>query len=558
MPRLTKILQYSVTSLAFLLLAYSIASTQIYFVKATDTGLASRMPMTFWFGLAVLGLVWFVCKKSSRGLAVALALTIGYLFVAPAVIRVPVWLSNSYYPFGESALINSSGHLVDYPSTTLNSYHYWPSFLYFSSVFVQITGIPDSIIMKYFPLLIMALFGVLVFLILRVKLKASYAIFGAAWLVSSFWLRQQYFGPPAFGYVFFLLNLLLLSKLFFTETTKKKELAALFFISFIVVTLTHVLSAFMSIAALVALYLSHRLAHRRASNVVATLTLSSIAAFLSYNMFSAPGFFNLASLTFYRIFSFNLELGIFKEPSRVSGSAAQVLNYRSTLAMMLVCGAIAVIPMLLLLKNRLSRKRLSISGYDIFWMIFLLFLGLFAVGAEYGAHEAYQRAFMFGLVPLSYFCVSLLSRKPKVLIVALSILFFLNIPAQYGADSYTLARNPQLSGSKFVAIYTPQNITCFYDFSLEIRYYNPQKQIKFLILASLPFTDVPNASTVNKVLNEADYMIVSDQEINFYYYFLKQSPLDQARAIAALNSLNRLYDASSFQLLRRANETSVP
>lgn len=554
MLSLTKTLQYSTGFLAFLLLAYSVVSTQIYSVEPADLGLASRMPLAFWGGLAVLCLVWFVWRESNRGLAVALALTVGYLFVAPAIIRVPVWLSNSYYPFGESALINSSGHLVDYSSTTLNSYHYWPLFLYFSSAFVQITGIPDSVIMKFFPMLIMGLFAVLAYLILKVKLRASYAIFGAAWVVASFWLRQQYFGPPAFGYVFFLLNLLILSRLFFTETTRKKTLAALFLVSFIVATLTHVLSAFMSIAALVALYLSHQLTHRRSSTVVATLTLSSIAVFLSYNMYSAPGFFKLASLTFYRIFSFSIELGIFKESSRIGGSAAQVLNYRSTLAIMLVCGGIAVLSLLLLLKNRFSGRRLPISGHDFFWMVFLFILGAFAVSAEYGAHEAYQRAFMFGLVPLSYFCVSLLSRKPKIMIIALSLLLFLNIPAQYGADSYTLARSPLLSGSEFFAVYTPQKTTCFYDFSLEIRYYNPQKQLKFLVLGSLPYTEIPNASAVYKVLMEADYVIVSDTQNNFYYYFLRQNPLDQVD----LNRFNRLYDSGSFQLLRSANETSTP
>jgi len=554
LPGTKRMFQYSAICLTFLLLVYSVASTQINYVKTTDLGLTSRMPLTFWVGLAFLGLVWFVCKESKHGLIVALALTIGYLFVAPVIIRIPIWLSNSYYPFGESSLINSSGHLVDYPSTTLNSYHYWPLFLYFSSEFVQITGIPDSIIMKYFPLLIISLFSVLTYLILRMKMKSVYAIFGAAWLVSSFWLRQQYFGPPAFGYVFFLLNLLILSYLFFTETTKKPALAALFLVSFIIVTLTHVLSAFMSIVALVALYFAYRLTHKQSPTAVTTLCFFSIAIFLSYNMFSAPAFFNLSSRTFYNIFSLNIELGIFKEPSRVTGSAAQVLNYRSTLAVMLISGSIAVLSLLLLLKNRFSRKRLAVSSYNVFWTTFLALLGLFAVTVEYGPHEAYQRAFMFGLVPFSYFCVSLLSRKPKILPVVLCLLLFLNIPAQYGADSYTLARKPLLAGSEFFATHTLQNITCFYDFSLEIRYYDPLKEVKFLVLATLPFTKVPNASSVNEVLNEADYVIISDTQNNYYYYFLGQNPLDQVD----LNRFNRLYDAASFQLFRRANITSSP
>lgn len=410
-PAKRKALQYSVISLSVLLLAYSIVFTQIYYVKPTDLGLANRLPITFWVGLAILGLVFFVCKGSKKGMMVALVLTIGYLFVAPAIIRIPVWLSNSYYPFGEISLINSSGHLVDYPSTTLNSYHSWPLFLYFSNEFVQITGIPDSVILKYFPLLIISLFGILTYSILRIKMKATYAIFGAAWLVSSFWLRQEYFGPPAFGYIFFLFNILILSYLFFTDTSKKTTLAALFLVSFTAATLTHVLSAFMSIIALVSLYLAYRLTRKQTPAAVTTLCLFSITLFLAYNMFSAPAFFNLASRTFYNIFSLKLELGIFKESSRVSGSAAQVLNYRSTLAVMLINGSVAVLSILALLKDRFSRKHLPISNYNALWIVFLAFLGIFAVSVQYGPHEAYQRAFMFGLVPFAYLCISLLSKN---------------------------------------------------------------------------------------------------------------------------------------------------
>ena len=544
-------ISYFAIGLAAFLLVYNIVFVRIYSVAPTDLGLAGRLPMSFWIGLAIVGVVWFTGLKSIRVLAIALALTVAYLFVAPAMIRVPVWLSNSYYPFGESVLMNSSGHLVDYPSTTLNSYHYWPLFLYFASEFLQITGIPHYVILKYFPLLIISMYVLLVFLILRVKLKATYAIFGAGLFSASFWLRQQYFGPPGIGYIFFLLGVLIVSHLFFVEKAKKTTLAALFILVFIIVTSTHVLSSFMLIAVLVSLYLARRLTHEHALTAMSPLFVFCTTFFLSYNMFLAPTFFNLTSRTYYRILSLSKELGLFKEPSRVAGSAAQVLNYRCTLGIMLIGVAVALVGMLLTLRKGFSRKRLSMDGYSLFWAILSMLLIAFAVSAEYGPHEAYQRAFMFGLVPLSYFCVIALSKKPKLFPLVILVLLFLNIPAQYGADSYTLTRNSKLSGAAFFANYTPQDITCFYDFSLEIRYYNPLKQVKFLIVASLPFTSVPNASSVNQVLSKADYVIVSDKQNNYYYYFLSQNPLDQVN----MNQFNRLYDNSAFLLLQQSNKT---
>jgi hypothetical protein len=218
---------------------------------------------------------------------------------------------------------------------------------------------------------------------------------------------------------------------------------------------------------------------------------------------------------------------------------------------MLIGVVIASVGILLILKKQFSRQHLSVGKYALFWMILSIFLAVFAVTAEYGPHEAYQRAFMCGLIPISYFCVVALSRKPKLFPLIILILLFLNIPAQYGADSYTLTRNAELSGAAFVAYNTPQNITCFYEFSLEIRYYNPLKRVEFLIVASLPFTSIPDASSINQVFNKADYVIISSKQNNYYYYFLNQNPLDQV----SLDHFNRLYDNSAFLLLRQSNKT---
>lgn len=534
------------------MLVYSLIFVRIYSVAPTDLGLVSRLPMFFWIGLGFVGVVWFTGLKSTRVLAIALALTVAYLYVAPAVIRVPVWLSNSYYPFGESVLLNSSGHLVDYPSTTLNSYHYWPLFLYFASEFMQITGIPQYAILKYFPLLIISMYVLLVFLILRVKLKATYSILGAGLFTASFWLRQQYFGPPGFGYIFFLLGVLIISHLFFVEKARKTTLAALFILVFIVATATHALSSFMLILVLGSLYLAHRLTREHAPTVIPQLLGFSATFFLFYSMFLTPAFFNLVSRTYYNILSLGEEFSLFKEPSRISGSSAQVLNYRCTIGIMFICASIALVGVLLTLRNKSSRKHLSMDSYPLSLAILSMLLIAFAFFAEYGPHEAYQRAFMFGLIPLSYFCAIALSKKPKLFSLVILIVLFLNIPAQYGADSYTLVRNSELSGAAFFANHTPQKTTCLYDFSLEIRYYDPMKQVDFLTLTTLPFTSVPNASQVNQAFSEADYVIFSDKENNYYYYFLSQNPLDQAN----INLFNRLYDNSAFILLRQSNKTS--
>ena len=180
------VFRYFLICLSLGLLVFSIVTTRLYSVDPTGLGLATSLPLAFWIGLGTLGLLWFVGAKKNWVLVVALVLTVGYLFVAPAIIREPVWLSNSYYPYGESALVNSSGHFVERAGQTLNSYHHWPFFIYFSSVFTQLTGISTTPLLKYFPLFIISLCGLLVYLILKMKLSVSQAILGAGIFFASF------------------------------------------------------------------------------------------------------------------------------------------------------------------------------------------------------------------------------------------------------------------------------------------------------------------------------------------------------------------------------------
>jgi len=546
-------ISYLSIGLAIFLLIFNIFFIRISAVEPTDLGLAGKLPLSFWIGLAFVGVIWLTGKSSIRVLTVAMALTVTYLFVIPAIVRIPVWLSNSYYPFGESIQIISSGHLIDRPYKTFNSYYYWPSFLYFSSEFLQITGIPPFFVLKVFPLFHILIYTLLVFSILRIKFKSIEAIYGVGLFLASFWVRQQYFGPPGMGYIFFLLGLLVISNLFFKKNTENNKFAliAIFLLIFIVTTFTHVLSSFMLIVVLVAFYITQLIARHQSLVKVPTLLFFSTVFFMFYNLFSATTFFNFAIKTYYTVFSFERELGIFKEPSRIAGSAAQILNYRSTIAIVLTVVVIALVGMLLILKKQFSSPNSFADKYSLLWLMLSLFLAIFAF-TEYGPHEAYQRAFMFGLISLCYFCVIALSKKPKLFSGILLILIFLNIPAQYGADSYTLNNDIDLSGAAFVAYKTPQNITCYYEFTLEIRYYNPLKQITFLKVATLPFTSVPNASYISQVFDRADYVIVSRKQNDYYYYFLNQNPLNQ---VSLEPYYNRLYDNSGFSLFTQANNT---
>lgn len=534
------------------MLVFSVSSTHLYSVSRYSLGLAGSLPVAFWIGLGSLSLLWFFGTKKNWVLASALILTIAYLFFAPAVIRDPVWLSNSYYPFGESSLINTSGHLVNRVGETLNSYHNWPLFIYFSSVFTQLSGVSVTPLLKFFPVFIISACAFITFLILRIRVTVPQALLGAGVLVVSFWFRQQYFGPPGFGYVFFLLGLLVVLKYLFSNDTKNTVLAGLFLLVFVATAFTHFLSTVMLLTFMAVLFISQLILRSQARRKVGILFLLTGVVFLAYNLLFTPVFFSYLINQLSSLVSF--QGGLVKESARIVGSEAQVFNYRSTLGIVALNIILSAAAVLLILRNKASRGRYLHDPFTLLMIIFLVFLGIFAVFFQYGPHEGYQRALMFALLPVSYLCALTVTKKPKLLVIGIVCLLFLNIPAQYGADSYTLQTKTDLEGAQFIALNAPDNSVVLYDFSLLQRYFEPAKNQSFGVLESLPFTFIPNSTDVLAAASACDYVVVSTTSDNYYYYFTQHTPISDV-----LNSGNdslgfdRVYDSGGFVVLSGKN-----
>jgi hypothetical protein len=541
---------------AVVLLVYTVASTSVYSIPPTELGLVSELPLAYWVGLVVLGCLWYACLKgSSRYRAGTLALTVSYLFIAPAIVKVPVWISESYYPYGESLLITSHGHLVVRDYAPFVSYQDWPVFLYLASSVKLVTGLPDSIILRFFPLLTISMYGMLTFLVLRLTLKSSFATFGAGLLLSSFFLRQQYFGPQGLAYVFFLLIVLITCRLTLDSEAKKGTLVALYLLMFPIITLTHALTSFMVLIVVVALYLGHVILKRKPPSIVAKLIVFSSVFLSAYNMFVAPGFLNLSVEKTSEFFGEIWEAGIWREGSRIPGSAAQRMSYLTSWSIVLLTGLIAVVCVCYLLYCIRARKQVDSAVFSAFSVTWLGLAVLFALTTVYGSNEAYQRAFMFGLLPLTYLCVRLLSKRPRILLLVLCILLFLNIPAQYGSDTYRLATDGVMTGTGFFVRSTAQNITCLYSFYPHIRYFDPLKYVEFLAIpGTLPFTSVPSAAAVQGTVSRAEYVIRSSLQHNYYMYFLRQDPFESV----SFSTFTRVYDDESFCVFRHAEEASLP
>lgn len=543
---------------AVLLFCYSVATTSVLWVEPTDLGLGGKLPVAFWIGLATTCALWYIGRGKHFFLIVALLLTASYLYVAPAIIRVPPWISNSYYPYGESLLINETGHLTDRASRLLVSYLDWPIFLYFASSLKLVTGLPDFFIVKFFPLFAIASYALFATLILRTKLRFSYAIFGGALLLGTFFIRQHYFGPQGFAYIYFLMSLLITSWLFFTESGHRNVLTSLLLILLVVTTLTHPLTSLMLLIVMVSTYFTCRFITKKTSTLVFTFCLVSLLLWLAYNAYFAVGFFDLTAENFINILFGERSLNIYSETSRLIGSRAMLYNFLGSWSIVILGSAIAGFSALLILKRTLRKRKTPGLDYSFFMALLLITLAFFSFSVEYGEVEAYQRAFMFGLVPLSYLCVDLLGRKDRLLVVLLAAVVFLNIPAQYGSDTYRLATDSTLEGAAFFAEHSPERMYLIAKLTLYIRYYDPLKQIVVPSLGiRFPYTSLPDSSSVNKAfldaLKETDYIVLSGLEENSYLFYLGANPFER---INFEDQCNRVYDNSRYWVFKPANATS--
>jgi hypothetical protein len=551
----SSVYSYVLILVATLLLIYSVATTSVLWVEPTDLGLGGKLPVAYWIGLAVTCALWYIGKGKRFLLVVALLLTASYLYVAPAIIRVPPWISNSYYPYGESLLINETGHLTDRPSRLLVSYLDWPIFLYFASSLKLVTGLPDFVIVKFFPLFAIASYVLFATLILRTRLRFSYALFGGAWLLGSFFIRQHYFGPQGFAYIHFLMSLLIVSWLFFSESGHKNALTSLLLFLLAVTTLTHPLTSLMLLIVMISVYLTRRFIAKKPTALIFTLCLISMLLWLAYNAYFAVGFFDLTAENFINILFGERSLNIYSETSRLIGSRAMLYNFLGSWGIVILGSGIAALSALLILRRTLRRREDTGLDYSVFISLLLIMLAVFSFSVEYGEVEAYQRAFMFGLVPLSYLCVDLLSRKKGLLVVLLAAMIFLNIPAQYGSDTYRLATDSTLEGAAFFAEHSPHNVNLIARLTLYIRYHDPVKQIEVPSLGmSYPYTSLPNSSSVNKAfldaLAETDYVVLSELEKNSYLFYLGSDPLER---INFEDRCNRVYDNSRYWVFKPAD-----
>jgi hypothetical protein len=531
--------------IAAVLAVYTALITQVSYLDASDWGLLSRLPWSYWLGVGVVGTVILISLRSSRSLNmrlsfVILVMIIVYTNFLPAIIEKPIGLSGmSLWPSSQANLVIASGHIAVGHPTLLLDYTNWPFFTIFTSIFMLITGSPLSLILKWFPLFTVAFWGLMVFLILKKFMRPEYALIGVSVFICGSWTRQEYFGPQSIAMSLFLVFIYLITKTTdYGFGTRNKQFLLLAFVTFFAIVISHELTSFSLLLIMLTAYLimnifTKNTARKTKSNLVFCLLCGAV--FLSYTVFVTPAFLRDR---FGKVLS-SLGTSPAQQFSRLPGSQFQQLTNASTYALVLAFASVSAISLLFMFrKKKLPTIQLA------FWtgLICALFVVAFIPYGEEGPF----RAFLYALPFLSLFCVYILKSKPLLLGCFLLVILVVNIPAVNGSDSYRLVTNPEMQGSNYCAEYLPSGSTVFGQIGTYVRYFDPLKDLQFISPGTAPFLSY-NPSSIEAGLGKTNFIVVSRNQQNYYEYYVGRNPFEGIDLTGNI-SLSRacIYDDGNF------------
>ena len=526
-------------------------STSITSYNPADWGLLLRLPLTFWIGLILLSILLYFGRKSERKVAIIGILIFFFLFVIPVLVleNKAEWLSISYLRAEQVNYILSEQHIqfssID-PWELIN----WPGFFFISAFVSAATGLSTIFLAEIFPIFVLALIGILSYAILRLRFSSVLSCLGSLWVIASFYTGQEYFSPQATVYIFFLAVLLLVGRIFFTKS-RNNALTICVIILFAASVTTHLLTSFLIMAGVIAVYLAGKIFLRKVRlpsffSVIMCVFLISVFFFYQTIIINRT-FIEITNSLYRQLFGQDSHIsqvaGI--SQSRVIGSTAYNLEIIGTYAITIIAVVIALIAFIIFFYGLLKHK--EDPKLDVFWIAWIVIAGVLGLSISYGG-EGIARAFMFMLLPTCYFAIKYLRKKPRLIVVAIIILVFLHFPASYASDNYIYVPSSELKGAQALA-YTPSDAVIFYEYVAPLPYSINQTRHIVNIQLLLGFYSFPNSTLVDSVLSEAQFVVISSLEENAYKYFFGANVLESHNYY---QNQSRLYDNGEFTIFYRS------
>lgn len=435
----TRIIGSILTIVAFLLWLSSIYQAKLAIRQGIgNLGLASILPTTFFVSVSLLTVSFFVTLKSGKQDQILLFFqTITLIFIlsfTPAIIENTARFITTYSNYRSVDYISQNKHI----DPSAQWIHNWPSFSIAYSALMQITALPEQMLLSIYPTFFnIALFFPL-FIFFHLILDDEKLRWVSIWtFYIANWVGQDYFSMQSLGFFTFVLILFVLFKLMNSRVRTRHWCVTLILFFSLVVT-SHMLS---SLAVLAVIFVFFASKYFRKPVFVALFvfifaswTTYGAATYLQWNL---PRFMAEA-LNFELIFQANVA-------ARVAGSVARImvtqirLIFSALIVIFAFCG-------LVLTWNRGKMGDVEKKILFIFLGVFLL-LGFSAYGGE-----LFMRIFLFSLVPSSYFISKGLNLKTFFCLFAIFLIIVappLYMIAHHGNETLDYVPPSEIRGVEF-------------------------------------------------------------------------------------------------------------
>ena len=479
-------------------------------VQASDPlGLMSKMPLTYWAGLAMLVVASILAfldnELKSEAIHMLLLMTLGLFLVGVVVFGCPNAANpNDYYFMGQVKTVLAAQHIKNPQLGSLVDYSSWPAYHFLSASLIRVAGLAPTLILKYWGLVGVVVVAFITYSIgKRFGLAPGYC-FLVSFLAISSWLAG-FFGwsPRSLGMVLFLLLLMLI--LTWKRTASEIVLMVLIFAALVI---THGLAtlAVFPVLILVSIY-------RRNGSLVIPFAV----IFGAWYIYEATAALH-AGVDQFLLHPF-LSIFRYAEPGRyetASATARAVARYsqlgRVAIYVPFVAGSV-----LLLWKRKTMGDNKGRAIVAFCWLIGAASVGLLSYGEEL------QRAYLFAIVP-SAIVIALCFTDRKVLIPLMCLSVALFLPANHATTvSWGQVLTTELKGTEFVALRVnpsyPQ--TFFYPDSGLMRYYNPNLKVS---LYSTTYEILSPQDVDLSKLDGLDFVIMSKQETESLLFAWGEDP----------------------------------
>jgi len=494
----------SLASLALL----SASLLQFNDIKLGPYGLIHDLPPLYYVAVGVSLFSGFVTAslKEKRDLLQAFnyIVLLAALWLLPIIFEGTPRFDSAYKTIGFVEYIYREGRLE--PSNWELFYHNWPGFsLFFGAMWLM--GGMDEIypLVQYYPFLLHLIMLVVLFWlfrlpVLQIQAPNAWYLGGVFYLLANF-INQDYFCPQSMAY--FLLSVLITLLVDRSRWLISLNRALGYKISVIIIlialALSHILSSLVALGLVVIFSLFDR-------KTLFNLVLLGIVVILAWNIYGAEVYFETHSKGITGDMFNVKEAWNSNVDNRVKGSPEHIMVNKIRIiyaASMGMCGFGGFLLALRKMDRKVLIELIKVSTVSV------CIAGAFVYGGE-----SFMRAYLFLLLPLSFFALGY--GQHRKLLVPLFIFCALAVPfkiiAHYGNEQVDYISPGIIRGSDFLAIHSSGGYVVGYQAILG----NTKNTEKFITLQWEQF----NADfSPEKNLDDNYYIGIGPREKNYWSIF---------------------------------------